>query len=170
MAQPKRKKDNYEELVKLIRQISPGNLQRLLEFAIGEFMEVELDEKIRAKSYERRKGRNNYRNGYRVRKELLKTGLGDLWLKIHKMKEGSYYPSILENYNRIDKALVTVICVAYYAGVSTRKMENIFYQIGMADIDRNVVSRCAQEIDDHVRIWKERTLDDNYVYIWLDAI
>ncbi len=41
MAQPKRKKDNYEELVKLIRQISPVNLQRLLEFAIGEFMEVE---------------------------------------------------------------------------------------------------------------------------------
>ena len=30
MAQPQKKKDNYEELVKLIRQISPGNLQRLL--------------------------------------------------------------------------------------------------------------------------------------------
>jgi transposase-like protein len=84
MVQPKRKKDNYEELVKLIRQISPGNLQRLLEFAIGEFIEVELDEKIGAKSYERREGRNNYRNGYRVRKEPLKTGLGDLWLKIPK--------------------------------------------------------------------------------------
>ena len=40
MAQPKRKKDNYEELVKLIRQISPVNLQRLLEFAIGEFKEI----------------------------------------------------------------------------------------------------------------------------------
>ena len=170
MAQPKRKKDNYEELVKLIRQISPVNLQRLLEFAIGEFMEVELDEKIGAKSYERREGRNNYRNGYRVRKEPLKTGLGDLWIKIPKLRAGSYYPSILEHYNRIDRALVTVICEAYYAGVSTRKMEDIFHQIGMANIDRNVVSRCAQEIDEQVKKWKERTLDDNYVYIWLDAV
>jgi len=44
-------------------------------------MEVVLDEKIGAKSYEKREGRNNHRNGYRVRKEPLKTGLGDLWLK-----------------------------------------------------------------------------------------
>jgi transposase-like protein len=59
---------------------------------------------------------------------------------------------------------------AYYAGVSTRKMEQIFKQISMADIDCNIVSRRTQEKDDQVRIWKERLLDPNYVNVWLDAI
>jgi transposase-like protein len=49
-------------------------------------------------------------------------------------------------------------------------MDKIFNKIGLDTIDRSTVSRCAQEIDEQVRIWKNRSLEQRYAYIWLDDI
>jgi transposase-like protein len=133
-------------------------------------MEVEVSERIGANSYERKEERTNYRNGYRDRKEPLSTSLGKIPLRIPKIRVGSYYPKALDQYKRIDKSLVTIICQEYYQGVSTRKMDKIFNKIGLDTIDRSTVSRCAQEIDEQVRIWKNRSLEQRYAYIWLDDI
>ncbi len=63
MTQPKRKKDEKAELVKLIQSALPGNFVTLLEHSIQYIIEAELSQVLGADYYERKKER--VRNGYR---------------------------------------------------------------------------------------------------------
>jgi len=74
------------------------------------------------------------------------------------------------NKQRVDRALISIISEAYFAGVSTRRMNQLFVDLGLSNIDRSFVSRCAKQIDAEVEVWKNRELDNRYAYIWLDAI
>jgi len=170
MTQPKRKKDEQAELVKLFRSMVPGEFVKVLENSIQRIIEAELSSILGAEPYQRVAGRTNYRNGYRERKEPFSTGLGPVNLSIPKLRNGSFYPSILEQYQRVDRALISIISEAYFAGVSTRKMNQLFVDLGLSSIDRSFVSRCAAQIDAEVEVWKNRELDKRYAYIWLDAI
>jgi transposase-like protein len=66
--------------------------------------------------------------------------------------------------------MISIITGAYFNGVSTRKMNNLFSDMGLADIDRSLVSRCASQIDKEVQTWRDRKLDQRYAYVWIDAI
>ncbi len=169
MTQPKRKKDEKAELVKLIQSVLPGNFVTLLEHSIQSVIEAELCQVLGADYYERKKERTCYRNGYRERQDLA-TGLGPVPIKIPKLRKGSFYPSILEQYQRVDRALISIVSEAYFAGVSTRKMNKLFVDLGLENIDRSFVSRCSAQIDEEVEVWKNRCLDRRYAYVWLDAI
>ena len=170
MTQQERKKDEKSELVKLIQEAIPGELLRVFENSVQRIIDAELSMLLGADSYERTADRTNYRNGYRARKELLSTPMGPVTITIPKLRKGSFYPSILKHYQRVDRALLSIICEAYFNGVSTRKMNNLFVDLGLRNIDRSLVSRCASQIDDEVQVWRNRPLERRYAYIWLDAI
>jgi len=170
MTQLRTKKNKVAKLVKQIDELVPGSFINLLEKFVQIVIEAEYDMELGAESYERSESRTNYRNGYRRRKKPLNTAIGPMDISIPKPRKGSFYPSILERYQRVDRALITIISEAYFAGVSTRKMNQLFEELGVAGIDRSLVSRCAAQIDKEVEIWKNRDLDQHYVYIWLDAL
>ncbi|MCB5265908.1 MAG: IS256 family transposase [Candidatus Cloacimonetes bacterium] len=170
MTQPKRKKNEGDELVKIIHETMPGELVKVLEYGIQRFIDAELSDRLGVEPYERSKDRNNYRNGYRQRKQPLSTAIGPVSVKIPKLRKGSFYPSVLEHYQRIDRAMISIITGAYFNGVSTRKMNKLFTDMGLADIDRSLVSRCASQIDKEVQTWRDRKLDQRYAYVWIDAI
>lgn len=170
MTQPKRTKNEMAEIVKLIQETIPGDFVKVLENSIHRIIEAELSNQLGAGHYERNEARNNYRNGYRERKEPLSTGIGNIEISISKLRKGSFYPSILEHYQRVDRALISIVSEAYINGVSTRKMNNLFIDLGLENIDRSFVSRCASQIDEEVQIWRTRKLEQRYAYIWLDAI
>ncbi len=165
MTQPKRKKDGKAELVKIIQSAIPGDFVKVLEHSIQSIIEAELSARLGAEPYQRVDDRTNYRNGYRERKEPLSTGLGPVNLSIPKLRSGSFYPSILDQYQRVDRALISIVSEAYFAGVSTRKMNKLFVDLGLNNIDRSFVSRCSAQIDAEVDLWKNRDLDKRYAYI-----
>jgi putative transposase len=49
----------------------------------------------------------------------LSTKAGDVELKIPKLREGSFFPALLEPRRRIDRALLAVVMQAYVHGTST---------------------------------------------------
>ncbi len=61
---------------------------------LQQLIEAEASDTIGAARYERMEVRVTERNGYQPR--ALSTKAGDLTLKIPKLREGSYFPSILE--------------------------------------------------------------------------
>lgn len=170
MAQSRKIKDRGSEIVKLIQQTEPGELLRVLEYGIKEIIEAELSSRLGAQSYERTEKRTTYRNGIRSRKQELSTGLGPVEIGIPKLRQGSFYPSVLEQYKRVDRALISIISDAYINGVSTRKMNRLFVELGLDNLDRSLVSRCSSRLDAEVETWKNRPLDRHYAYVWLDAI
>src|SRR5260370_6971924 len=62
------------------------------------------------------------RNGYRDRR--WDTRVGTMNLSIPRVRDGSYFPSLLEPRRRAERALLAVVQEAYVLGVSTRRGED----------------------------------------------
>lgn len=130
-------------------------------------IEAEATERIGAAAYERSADRLTYRNGYRQRE--WDTRVGTLTLSIPKLRQGSFFPSLLEPRRRVEKALVSVVQEAYVHGVSTRKVDELVQALGMTGISKSTVSRLCAELDAEVERFRNRRLEGEYPYIWLDA-
>jgi len=134
-----------------------------------ELIELEAAQAIGATRYERTDGRTTHRNGSRTR--LLSTKAGDVELHVPKLREGSFFPSLLEPRRRIDRALWAVVMEAYVHGVSTRKVDDLVTALGIeAGVSKSEVSRICGELDAVVGTFRERPLDHTrFPYLFLDA-
>jgi putative transposase len=131
-------------------------------------IELEADEIIGAARYERSPNRKNHRNGHRAR--VWETRVGEIPLRIPKLREGTYFPSLLEPRRRAEKALLAVVQTAYVKGVSTRKVDDLLKALGLTGIDKSKVSRICKELDELVKGFRNRPLEGSYPYLWLDAL
>jgi putative transposase len=132
-----------------------------------ELMEADVAAQIGAELGERSLERTTHRNGYRPRP--WDTRVGQLELAIPKLRQGSYFPSFLEPRRRAEQALVAVVQEAYVNGVSTRKVDRLVQQLGIAGMSKDQVSRLCGGLDTQVRVFRERPLEGAYPYLWLDA-
>jgi putative transposase len=130
-------------------------------------MEVEVAQHIGADRYERTGERNGQRNGYRDR--TWDTRVGTLDLKVPRVRDGSYFPSLLEPRKRAERALVAVVREAYVQGVSTRRVDDLVKALGLDGISRSQVSRLCEELDTEVERFRQRKLEGSYPFVWLDA-
>ena len=117
--------DNSMELTDFLRKaVGGGDVDFLREGVCvlsQALMELEVSEQIGAGRHERSCERTTHRNGYRER--TWDTAAGAIELRIPKLREGSYMPSLIEPRRRIDRAMLSVIQEAWIHGVSTRKVE-----------------------------------------------
>lgn len=95
-------------------------------------IELEASEKIGAGTYERSADRLTYSNGYRQHE--WDTRVGTINLSIPKLRQGSFFPSLLEPRRRTERALVSLVQEAYVHGVSTRKVDELIQALGMTGI------------------------------------
>jgi putative transposase len=124
-------------------------LRELLRLIAQFLIDAEATEKIGAERYERTQERTTQRNGYRKRE--WNTRLGTVELKIPKLRQGSFFPSILEPRRRAEQALTTVIQETYVKGVSTRKVDDLVRALGLDGISKSEGSRLCQCINEEVR-------------------
>ena len=144
-------------------------MREAMQLVLQELIELEASQVIGAARYERTDSRATHRNGSRAR--LLSTKAGDVELAIPKLREGSFYPSLLEPRRRIDRALWAVIMEAFVHGVSTRKVDDLVNALGIdAGVSKSQVSRICGELDVAVGEFRERRLDHiEFPYVFLDA-
>ena len=143
-------------------------LQEAVRTMMQMLIELEAEQQIGAGLYERSAERQTYRNGYRRRP--WETRVGEIPLQIPKLREGSYFPSLLEPRKRSEQALLAVVQQAYVLGVSTRKVDDLVQALGLSGVDKSKVSRICRELDGVVQEFRQRPLEDEYPYIWLDAL
>jgi transposase-like protein len=103
---------------------------------------------VGAEPHQRTMSRTTYRNGYRERDWDTRVGTVDL--QIPKLREGTYFPSLLEPRRRHERALLSVIQEAYVHGVSTRAVDNLAQALGIKSISKDQVSRICKELDAQV--------------------
>ncbi len=130
-------------------------------------MEMEVEEHIGAGRHERSEGRSGHRNGYRER--TWDTRAGAIELKVPRVRDSSYFPSLLEPRRRAERALSAVVQEAYIHGVSTRKVDDLVKALGMTGISKSRVSELCEELDGEVERFRNRGLEGPYPYVWLDA-
>lgn len=142
-------------------------IRAMAEMITDFVMEAEVTAKIGAEPHQRSEGRTGYRNGRRERR--WDTRLGSLKLQVPKVREGGYVPSFIEHRKRSEQALISVIQEAVVQGVSTRKIENVLAEFGIAGVSAGQVSQLCAGLDDKVQQFRERRLGESR-YVWVDAV
>ena len=134
-----------------------------------ELIDAEAAAFIGAGPFERTTDRTALRNGTRSR--TLTTTTGDLDLRIPKLRQGSFFPALLERRRRVDQALFAVVMEAYVHGVSTRKVDDLVKALGAdTGISKSEVSRICAGLDAEVAQFRDRTLAvQDFPYVFLDA-
>ena len=161
------------DLSELLAALKAGEMtdtiRASLEWVLQQLIEAELTAFIGAGPHERNDTRTNQRNGHRPR--LISTSAGDVELEIPKLRQGSFFPSLLERRRRIDRALFAVVMEAYVHGVSTRKVDDLVKALGVASgISKSEVSRICSELDRDLNAFRDRPLGHaEFVYVFLDA-
>jgi putative transposase len=132
-------------------------------------MEAEVTELTGVPNGERDPERRlTHRNGYRERR--WDTRVGTVELAIPRVRDGSYFPSLLEPRRRAERAMLAVVQEAYVLGVSTRRVEDLVEALGVDGISKSQVSRICAALDAEVEAFRNRSLaGEMYPYLWLDA-
>lgn len=133
-----------------------------------ELMEAEITEEIGAGRGEVSAERTTHRNGYRTR--AWETRVGELELLVPRKRTGeAYFPSFLEARRPAEQAIVSVVMEAYVNGVSTRKVDRIVEELGISGMTKDRVSAICRALDEKVEAFRNRPLEGDYPYLWLDA-
>ena len=129
------------DLLELLRKQAAGGDIDFLREAVAVLaeavMEAEVAAQIGAGHGERSPDRTTWRNGYRPRR--WDTRAGSIELQIPKLRQGSYFPALLEPRRRAERALLAVVQQAYVEGVSTRRVDDLVRSLGCEGISK---SRC----------------------------
>ena len=161
------------DLSELLAALKAGEMtdtvRASLEWILQQLIEAEATAVIGAGPHERTDSRVTQRNGHRPK--LVSTAAGDVELAIPKLREGSFFPSLLERRRRIDRALFAVVMEAYVHGVSTRKVDDLVKALGVGSgISKSEVSRICAELDRDLDAFRNRRLDHvGFPYVFADA-
>jgi putative transposase len=142
-------------------------LAEVVRVGLEALMEAERDGYVGAGRYERNGSRRTRRNGYKPR--TLRTRVGTLELRVPQTRDGRFYPSMLERYQRSEQALIWTLAECYVQGVSTRKVASICRELFGDEVSHETVSRYAKRLDEELEPWRTRKLEGRYPYLFLDA-
>ena len=131
-------------------------------------MQMEAERKTGVAKGEHSEERKDYMSGTRERR--FDTRLGTFNLQIPKFRKSGYVPFFLQNRQRSEEALISMVVEAYTNGVSTRKIKNLAESLGIENISASEVSVMNKSLDDMVKEYKEKQLDKEYPVLWIDAV
>ena len=154
------------DAVELLKENGFDGLAEAVTVLMNAAMVAERSEYLGARPYERSATRVGYANGFKDK--TLKTRLGELPLKVPQTRDCEFYPQSLEKGLRSERALLLSIAEMYVQGVSTRRVKKIVEELCGMEVSSSQVSRAAEELDEMLSAWRERTLG-SYRYIVLDA-
>ena len=153
-------------LVKFITE--PDPLFSMLEWMTNEFMRLEATNKVGAEKGVHTPERKTHFSGTRVRR--WDTRLGTIYLLIPKLRNGGYIPFFVTERKRSEQALINVVQEAFINGVSTRKMERLFKELGIENLAPTQVSEMTRDLDERVTQFQTRNLQYEYPIVWIDAL
>lgn len=153
-------------MVEEISRLGLDGIPEMLKVMINTAMQAERSKYLQARDYERTAERIGHANGYKPK--TVRTRLGEITFAIPQVREGGFYPSVLEKGLRSERALVTTLAEMYVQGVSTRKVKAITEELCGIEISASQVSRATAQLDGVLQEWRERPLGE-ISYLYLDA-
>jgi putative transposase len=166
MARPKIKRKGIDWKAMLMSE-ERDLLKAAVQEMVQEVLEAEMEETVGARRGERTPNRTGYRAGYYARG--LVTRVGKLELQVPQDRQGRFSTEVFERYQRSEKALVACLAEMYVQGVSTRKVKAITEELCGHAFSASSISRINKTLDEELKKFATRQLDEEYPYLILDA-
>jgi transposase-like protein len=146
-----------------------GELVRgTVQDTLNELLDQEADRLCGAGRYERSASRKDTRAGSYRRK--LQTKAGEVDLKVPKLRSLSFETAIIDRYKRRESSVEEALIEMYLAGVSVRRVEDVTEALWGSRVSAGTVSNLNQKVYGRIDKWRNRRLEGEYAYVYLDGI
>jgi putative transposase len=142
-------------------------MREVVRQTVQQVLEAEMTEFLGAAPGQRTEGRQGYRAGYYSRTWV--TRIGKLELRVPRDREGRFSTELFERYQRSEKAFVSALAEMYVQGVSTRKVKKITEELCGHQFSASTISRINKGLDESLRKFARRRLEESYPYLIVDA-
>jgi putative transposase len=139
-----------------------------VEQTLNQLLDAEADRLCGAKRYAREAERVDTRAGSYTRKLL--TQAGEVTLKVPRLRTLPFETQIIERYRRRESSVEEALIEMYLAGVSVRRVEDITETLWGAKLSPSTVSELNQKIYGQIDAWRNRPIEGEHVYVYLDGI
>ncbi len=164
------KNNNKEYFKKLLTEfvLEEDPLYEMLHWMTQMLIQCEAESLVGAEKGKHSEKRNTHFSGTRLRR--FDTRMGTMYLVIPKVRKGGYVPFFITDKKRSEQALMSMVREAFINGVSTRKIERLAKSLGIENISAGQVSEINKGLDEQVAAFRNRKLDKQYPFIWVDAL
>src|SRR3954452_7380452 len=139
-----------------------------VEEALNAMLDAEADPLCGAGRYERSEGRKDTRAGHYER--ALETRAGQVSLKVPKLRRQTFETAIIERYRRRESSVEEGLIEMYLAGVSVRRVEDITEALWGTRVSPSTVSNLNKKIYVKIEAWRNRPIEGEHPYVFLDGI
>lgn len=151
-----------------LRSHVEGVVRDSVEQTLNGLLEAEADELCGARRYERSLERLDTRAGHYDRQ--LQTKAGEVTLQVPRLRKLPFETQIIERYRRRESSVEEALVEMYLAGVSVRRVEDITEALWGTRISPSTVSELNQKIYAQIETWRNRPIEGEHVYVYLDGI
>jgi transposase-like protein len=139
-----------------------------VEETLNALLDAEADRLCNARRYERSEARRDTRAGHYERS--LQTKAGEVRLKVPKLRQQTFETAIIERYRRRESSVEEALIEMYLAGVSVRRVEDITEALWGTRVSPSAVSDLNKKIYGTIEAWRNRPIEGQHPYVYLDGI
>ncbi|MGC1997086.1 MAG: IS256 family transposase [Pseudolabrys sp.] len=139
-----------------------------VEETLNAMLDAEADQLCGAGRYERSQARQDTRAGSYER--TLQTSAGGVNLKVPKLRRQTFETAIIERYRRRESSVEEALIEMYLAGISVRRVEDITEALWGTRVSPSTVSNLNKKIYVKIEAWRNRRIEGEHPYLYLDGI
>ena len=139
-----------------------------VEETLNQLLDAEADRLCGAGRYERSADRVDTRAGSYPRQ--LETKAGEVTLKVPKLRTLPFESAIIDRYRRRESSVEEALVEMYLAGVSVRRVEDVTEALWGTRVSPSTVSELNQRIYAKIEAWRNRPIENEHPYVYLDGI
>ncbi len=166
------KEASFRDVIRIDEQQVRNHVDELVRASVEEtlnkLLDAEADELCGAKRYERSPERLDTRSGHYRRKLLTKSG--EVELQVPRLRSLPFETQIIERYRRRESSIEEALVEMYLAGVSVRRVEDITEALWGERVSPSTVSALNQKIYEQIETWRNRPIEAEHPYVYLDGI
>ena len=156
---------NEEDPLDYILDECRGSIKTFLE----EVLRAECDLHLGFNPYERGIGKRDSRNGYYERDLESVFGLLED-LRIPRTRNNTFRTRLIAKYQRRQRQVANLIKEMFVRGVSTRRIGEVLTPLLGIEPSASTVSAIAKSLDAEVQKYRNRPIEDDFIYLILDGV
>jgi len=145
-----------------------GMVRDTVEQTLNQLLEQEADALCNAKKHQHSPDRQDTRAGHYQRK--LQTKAGEITRNMPKLRSLPFETQIIERYKRRESSVEEALVEMYLVGVSVRRVEDITEALWGTRVSPSTVSESNQKIGKQIETWRNRPIEGEHPYVYLDGI
>jgi putative transposase len=158
--------------VPVVRQTLDDHVRQAIQEKLPELLELEVQEYLGRQRYEHQRPgvAKQYRNGY-AQERCLTCGCGSIGVRVPRLRE-RYESHIVGRYQRMSGEVKATLPELYLHGLSTGDFSQCLHLLLGADapLSGSTIVRLKKSWKHDYEQWRERKLDAEYLYVWVDGV